>query len=161
MGTRVQHRRDSAVNWALNNPVLLQGEIGYDTTNKLYKIGDGTNTWETLDEFNPGSLFYMGLWDASSGAYPVSPEKGWYYVTSTAGNVSAQSYNIGDWIVWNGITWNRINNNPLIDSFILSKGNANGIASLDATGKVPSAQLPATGGGISQSMAIAMSIALG
>lgn len=110
MGTKIQARRDSAVNWALNNPVLNQGEFGYDTTNKLYKIGDGANTWEDLLEFNPGSLFYMGTWDASSGSYPTSPEKGWYYTISIAGTISGTAYVADDWIVYNGLAWNKVNN---------------------------------------------------
>jgi hypothetical protein len=53
------------------------------------------------------------------------------------------------------------NTHAQIDTFISSKGNVNGIASLGADGKVPSGQLPASSGGVSQAIAIALSIALG
>lgn len=45
---RMQQRRDSTVDWEANDPVLLPGEIGYDTTTDQIKIGDGTSTWSEL-----------------------------------------------------------------------------------------------------------------
>lgn len=46
--TKIQLRRDTATNWGTTNPVLAQGEIGFDTTNNKFKIGDGANTWSSL-----------------------------------------------------------------------------------------------------------------
>lgn len=40
--------------------------------------------------------------------YPIDPELGWYYVVSVAGEVGGVYYEVGDWIVWNGTTWDRI-----------------------------------------------------
>ena len=34
--------------WETENPILLKGEMGYDSTSKRYKIGDGVNTWNKL-----------------------------------------------------------------------------------------------------------------
>jgi hypothetical protein len=52
MAFRIQIRRDTASRWAVNNPVLLQGEMGYETDTDLLKIGDGTTTWNDLDYWN-------------------------------------------------------------------------------------------------------------
>ena len=41
-------RNDTAANWASKNSVLSAGEFGYDTTNKVLKIGDGTTAWANL-----------------------------------------------------------------------------------------------------------------
>lgn len=41
-------RQDTAANWASKNSVLSAGEFGYDTTNKVLKIGDGTTAWTNL-----------------------------------------------------------------------------------------------------------------
>jgi hypothetical protein len=41
-------RRDTAANWASSNPTLLNGEVGYDTTNNKIKIGNGTLGWNAL-----------------------------------------------------------------------------------------------------------------
>ena len=34
-------RSDTTQNWNLHNPVLADGEFGYDTEKKAFKIGDG------------------------------------------------------------------------------------------------------------------------
>ncbi|MBE3093951.1 MAG: hypothetical protein IMZ52_02890 [Actinobacteria bacterium] len=48
MVVKVQLRRDLAVNWTANDPILLHGEVGLETdTNKL-KMGDGANVWSAL-----------------------------------------------------------------------------------------------------------------
>lgn len=53
--TTILVRRDTAANWSSKNPVLLLGEPGYDTTNKLMKIGDGATDWNGLPS-SPVSL---------------------------------------------------------------------------------------------------------
>jgi hypothetical protein len=50
MAIQIQHRRDTATNWSSTNPVLGQGELGYDLTNKIYKIGDGSTAWNSLPQ---------------------------------------------------------------------------------------------------------------
>jgi hypothetical protein len=46
--TRIQFRRGTSSQWSTSNPVLGSGEPGYDTTNKIFKIGDGINAWGSL-----------------------------------------------------------------------------------------------------------------
>jgi hypothetical protein len=47
--TKIQFRRDTAANWTSTNPILAPGEIGYDTTNNKFKIGNAAgNTWSQL-----------------------------------------------------------------------------------------------------------------
>lgn len=38
----------TSAEWETENPILLKGEMGYDSTSKRYKIGDGVNTWKNL-----------------------------------------------------------------------------------------------------------------
>jgi len=45
---RIQVRRDSKENWKNANPVLLLGEVGYETDTKRTKTGDGSLTWSNL-----------------------------------------------------------------------------------------------------------------
>jgi hypothetical protein len=45
---QIQHRRDTAANWTSANPILADGEWGYETDTGKYKIGDGVLTWTTL-----------------------------------------------------------------------------------------------------------------
>lgn len=49
MPIRVQLRRDTAANWTAANPVLMDGEFGYDKTEKKFKVGDGSTAWNSLD----------------------------------------------------------------------------------------------------------------
>jgi hypothetical protein len=49
MAVKLQFRRDTAANWETNNPILSEGELGLDTTNERFKIGDGVNGWNALD----------------------------------------------------------------------------------------------------------------
>lgn len=49
-------RRDTAAQWSSMNPILLEGEPGFETdTNKL-KIGDGFTSWNSLAYFGGESL---------------------------------------------------------------------------------------------------------
>lgn len=48
MSTLIKLRRDTAANWAAEDPVLQLGEPGYDTTNNELRIGDGTTAWSGL-----------------------------------------------------------------------------------------------------------------
>lgn len=48
MADLIQVRRDIAANWTSADPILAQGEIGYETDTTLLKIGDGTTVWTLL-----------------------------------------------------------------------------------------------------------------
>lgn len=53
--SRIKQKHDTTENWAANNPILLEGEIGYDTDLKAFKIGDGTTHWNNLP-YQPGMI---------------------------------------------------------------------------------------------------------
>lgn len=67
-----------------------------------------------------GGVTYKGVWDASSGTAPNgSPLNGWYYKVSVAGTTNVDGndeWNIGDWIIYNGTAWDRIQNSEQISS---------------------------------------------
>lgn len=46
---RIQLRRDTSARWAEVNPILLEGEVGFEIDTKLRKIGDGVNRWNDLE----------------------------------------------------------------------------------------------------------------
>lgn len=60
MAFRIQIRRDTAANWAINNPVLLQAEMGYVTDTNQAKFGDGINPWNDLEYFAPAATGAVG-----------------------------------------------------------------------------------------------------
>ena len=45
---QMQQRRDTAAGWTSVNPVLLSGELGYETNTGYFKIGDGSTAWNSL-----------------------------------------------------------------------------------------------------------------
>ena len=49
---RVVVRRDSAANWTKFNPVLLEGEQGYELDKGGLKFGDGVTRWNDLEYFS-------------------------------------------------------------------------------------------------------------
>ncbi len=51
---KIKFRRDTAANWTQANPVLAQGEPGFEHDTGLLKIGDGSSTWLELD-YSSGS----------------------------------------------------------------------------------------------------------
>lgn len=55
---RFFNRRDTSTNWSTVNPTLEAGEIGYDTDQKKFKMGDGTSDWDTLDFYEAGGNTY-------------------------------------------------------------------------------------------------------
>lgn len=75
MALRIQLRRDTAANWVANNPILLSGELGFETDTLKFKVGNGSR--------------------------------------------------------WNSTT-----------SYALKLGEANGVATLNSIGKIPTSQLP-------------------
>jgi hypothetical protein len=62
MAQRIQLRLDTAENWTSVNPILAQGEAGYEIDTNLLKIGDGSTAWNSLSYFGGGG----GLGDFAS-----------------------------------------------------------------------------------------------
>ena len=56
MATRMQQRRGTAAQWISTNdgngPILSIGEIGFESDNNRFKIGDGVNHWVDLPYFS-------------------------------------------------------------------------------------------------------------
>lgn len=48
MADRIQLRRDTAANWTSKNPLLREGEPGFERDTGKIKFGDGTKYWDQL-----------------------------------------------------------------------------------------------------------------
>lgn len=48
MANRIQFRGDTASRWADTNPILQEGEFGYETDTRKAKVGYGVHTWNEL-----------------------------------------------------------------------------------------------------------------
>lgn len=73
-GSRIQLRRGNALFWEDENPILRQGEPGYEKNTRRMKIGDGVTHWRELPYFTaPGasSSYPPGT---GSGGLPIDED---------------------------------------------------------------------------------------
>ena len=83
MATRIQVRRGSTTSWNNADPVLAEGELGFNTTNQQLKIGTGSTSWSNLDYFVTDASLgtslgdYIALVDkgATSGVAELDSER--------------------------------------------------------------------------------------
>jgi len=90
-----------------------------------------------------GALDYQGAFDCSAGSYPSSPAKGQYWICSVAGTIGGVAYGVGDWLTYNGSSWNRIDNQQTVSSVNSKVGAVTLSASdvgADASGAAAAAQ---------------------
>lgn len=62
---KMVQRTDTSERWETYNPVLMKGEIGYDTDKKAIKIGDGVSKWKELSFYS--DVIDGGEYNAVSG----------------------------------------------------------------------------------------------
>jgi hypothetical protein len=69
-----------------------------------------------------GALSYQGTWDASTNTPTLTSSvgtKGYYYVVSVAGNTNLNGITdwlVGDWAVYNGSVWQKVDNTDQVSS---------------------------------------------
>lgn len=88
MAVRIQFRRGTSTEWYNANPILADGEIGYESDTKVIKFGDGTTSWRNLAVAAAGDITAViagtGLTGgATSGQATLSVDPS-YVVTSAA-----------------------------------------------------------------------------
>jgi hypothetical protein len=73
MANRIQIRRDTAANWTSVNPILTQGELGYEINTGRLKVGNGTAAWTALPYF---SLSYNDVTGAPAALSDLTNDVG-------------------------------------------------------------------------------------
>jgi hypothetical protein len=69
---KFQFRRDTSVNWGNSTVPLQEGEPGFDTTNKILKIGPpGGALWSNISNDNTFYPRQYNKIDVQSGVYPI------------------------------------------------------------------------------------------
>jgi hypothetical protein len=67
-----------------------------------------------------GQVEYMGTWNAFTNTPTLNPlvpeQKGHYYVVSAAGVFGGVDYQVGDWIISNGVIWEKVDNTDAVTS---------------------------------------------
>jgi hypothetical protein len=111
----------TATQLALNNKVntsLLGVNNGVATLDSSGKVPTSQ-----LPDSVIGGVIYQGSWNATTNTPTLvssTGTKGHYYIVSVAGSTLIDGVNewkVGDWIVFDGTTWDKIDNTDAISSF--------------------------------------------
>ena len=70
-----------------------------------------------------GQLEYQGVWDASTGNFPTATESGQYWIASSNGTGTTEAYKTGDWAVYNGTAFDKVDNSDAVFSVNGRLGN--------------------------------------
>ena len=111
--------------------------------------GSGTVPVSQLPSAVLGALSYQGTWDASTNTPTLTSSvgtKGYYYVVNVAGSTNLNGITdwvVGDWAVFNGSVWQKVDNtdavtsvNGLTGTVVLTASSVGAVSSVAAT--VPS-----------------------
>jgi Major tropism determinant N-terminal domain/Collagen triple helix repeat (20 copies) len=88
MPYKIQIRRGTAAQWTAANPVLLIGELGFETDTNLIKAGNGSTAWTSL-------TYYTGAVGATgaTGATGAQGIQGIQGATGSTGATGASGTN--------------------------------------------------------------------
>jgi len=94
-----------------------------------------------------GGLTYQGTWNASTNTPTLASStgtNGYYYIVATAGSTNLNGitdWQIGDWLMFNGSVWQKIDQSNLVTSVagktgavVLNNTDVSGFASIAAAG---------------------------
>jgi Collagen triple helix repeat (20 copies) len=87
---------------------------------------NGTSTsWSSV----AGGLSYQGTWNASTNTPTLASStgtNGYYYIVATAGSTNLNgitSWNIGDWLMFNGSVWQKIDQSETLQTITSTDGS--------------------------------------
>jgi len=99
VSTQIQIRRDTTANWENVNPILADGEIGYDITANKFKVGNGTDEWLDI-EYSGASGAELVDGDAyirlEDGSWVASPSMKFEGDLTVNGNITIDGGQIVD-----------------------------------------------------------------
>lgn len=138
MTTIIRHRRGTTTQWAASTYVLKVAELGFDTTLKKFKVGDGVTLWASLP-FMEAGLDVEGVQDVIGAMVSDNTETNIvveYNDTTGKLNFSTGSDVITTTSLSNTLTDATTGYVPIGDV-----GQPDGVASLDSNGKIPLTEL--------------------
>lgn len=99
----------------ISNKGIASGYVPLNTSTKIDTA--------YLPDSIVGQLHYVGTWNANTNTPTIvssTGNKGDYYIVSVSGSTTVDGISdwvIGDWLVFNGSTWDKIDNTDSISSF--------------------------------------------
>jgi len=99
MASIIQMRRDTAANWTTADPILAEGELGFETDTGLAKLGDGVTAWASLGYWAPAPAAENVPYDnATSGLTATDVQAAIDEVAASAGGGGASTTQPGECI---------------------------------------------------------------
>ena len=115
------------------NPTLVNNAVTGKVLTGLNLTGGGTiaDTDSILGAFGKvqnqisalvGGVMYQGTWNASTNSPSITSSvgtKGYYYIVSVNGTTNINGitdWKVGDWIIFNGSTWDKVDNTDAVSS---------------------------------------------
>ena len=98
MPSKIQLRRDTATNWFSVNPILSDGELGFETDTLKFKIGDGSTNWNGLDYVIEDTTAEPALLLTSATAQNVSSDVNITGKLDVSGIIEGSYLQIPNWI---------------------------------------------------------------
>ena len=137
----IKIRRGTTTQWNASSRVLQVGELGIDTTLNRIKAGNGTNVWSALPYLSLSSAEIEELsQDAVSTALAAGTHSNITVTYSDNGN--SISLATGPDVITQTALSNTLTNATTGYVSVGDVGQADGVASLDANGKVPDSEIP-------------------
>jgi hypothetical protein len=105
----------------INN--LIPSQTG--NSGKFLTTNGSALSWASV----AGGLSYQGTWNASTNTPTLTSSvgvNGYYYIVSTAGSTNLNGitdWQIGDWLLFNGSAWQKIDQSDLIQSITSADGS--------------------------------------
>jgi hypothetical protein len=99
-----------------------------------------------------GALSYQGTWNASTNTPTLTSStgtKGYYYVVAVAGSTNLDGITdwlVGDWAVYNGTVWQKVDNTETVTSVNGQTGAV--VLTASSVGAVPTTRTISTGTGL-------------
>ena len=119
---------------------LIPSQTG--NSGKFLTTNGTATSWASV----AGGLSYQGTWNASTNSPTLTSSvgvNGYYYITATAGSTNLDGitdWQIGDWLLFNGSVWQKIDQSNLVTSVngytgtvVLTQTDVSGTASLTTT----------------------------
>lgn len=94
MAVKVQFRRGTASEWATANPILSQGEAGYEHDTGKFKVGNGVLAWNSL-QYSSGTTGPTGPSSTATVGTVNTLSPGTPATVSNSGTATAAVYNFG------------------------------------------------------------------
>ena len=143
---RIQVRRGTSTQWTSTNPVLAAGEMGVETDTNKFKFGNGTATWSALSYANADTA---GITEISQDAINAALSMGTGLTKTYNDGANTITIAIDDtvWANKSYVTSAISSLSNTVDSTYIpldDRGAVNGVASLNAQGKVPTSETDLT-----------------